>query len=123
MPDGGTLTVRTAHCTVGSGECTPERSAGDYCVLSVADTGCGIREEVLPHIFDPFYTTKEVGKGSGLGLASVYGIVDQSGGHVEVQSRVGRGTTFTVFLPAVEVASSEGDEEKAKKAPPSPCFS
>jgi PAS domain S-box-containing protein len=90
MPEGGRLRIRTGR-----------REDGPYVLLSVADSGSGIAPEHLPHIFEPFFTTKEVGKGTGLGLATVHGIVSQSRGHVEVESEPGRGTTFTVLLPAV----------------------
>ncbi len=89
MHDGGTLTVRTGYS-----------EKPGFCRVAISDTGCGIREEHLPHVFEPFYTTKEVGRGVGLGLAISYGIVRQHGGDIEVQSRVGAGTTFRVMLPS-----------------------
>ncbi len=89
MRDGGTLTVRTGYS-----------EKPGFCRVAISDTGCGIREEHLPHVFEPFYTTKEVGRGVGLGLAISYGIVRQHGGDIEVQSRVGAGTTFRVMLPS-----------------------
>ena len=89
MRDGGSLTVRTGYS-----------EKPGFCRVAISDTGCGIREEQLPHIFEPFYTTKGVGRGVGLGLAISYGIVRQHGGDIEVQSQVGAGTTFRVMLPA-----------------------
>ncbi len=87
MPDGGVLTIRT-------------RTAGlDHVQLTVEDTGSGIPDDIKPHVFDPFFTTKGTGRGTGLGLASAYGIVTQSGGSIELDSEVGRGTTFTITLP------------------------
>jgi two-component system, cell cycle sensor histidine kinase and response regulator CckA len=102
MPRGGKLVVTTAVRTTGDTqmERNPEARAGQFVRLSVSDTGCGIAPEVLPRIFEPFFTTKEVGKGTGLGLATVYGIVKQHQGWIEVESEAGRGTTFNVFLPA-----------------------
>jgi CheY-like chemotaxis protein len=87
MPDGGRLTIDT-------------RSDGMFVRLSVTDTGVGIPPEVLPHVFEPFYTTKSVGQGTGLGLASVHGAITQSGGNVRVRSTVGVGTTVEISLPA-----------------------
>jgi CheY-like chemotaxis protein len=81
----------------------PELVAGDWIKLSVADTGIGIPPEVLPHIFEPFYTTKPPNQGSGLGLAQVYGIVAQHEGRIDVETQVDAGTTFTIYLPALEV--------------------
>ena len=93
MREGGSLTVRTGYS-----------EKPGFCRVAISDTGNGIREDQLPHIFEPFYTTKEVGRGVGLGLAISYGIVRQHGGDIEVQSQVGAGTTFRVMLPAVEEA-------------------
>src|SRR5262249_1988598 len=104
MPQGGKLVIATANAELGT---RPDREGVEVkpgrCVpRSVRDTGCGMSEEVLAHLFEPFFTTKETGKGTGLGLASVYGIVKQSGGHVEVSSKAGEGTTFRVYLPVFE---------------------
>ncbi|MBI3408624.1 MAG: PAS domain S-box protein [Planctomycetes bacterium] len=103
MQQGGTLTLKTCNCRLDNEQCQQHLGCkpGDYVVLTVTDTGCGIAPETKVHIFEPFFTTKEVGKGTGLGLATVYGIVKQSEGFLAVDSSVGLGTTFTVFLPAV----------------------
>jgi signal transduction histidine kinase/ActR/RegA family two-component response regulator len=105
MPTGGTLVIRTgsvdlAQPRLGRHATVPP---GRWVTLSVEDTGSGIDPDLLPHIFEPFFTTKEAGKGTGLGLAMVYGIVQQSGGVVLVETTPGQGTTFTVYLPAVPV--------------------
>jgi signal transduction histidine kinase len=96
MPDGGRLTIETA-LVEGGGDLVVR--GGPCACLRVTDTGCGISAEHLQRIFDPFFTTKETGKGSGLGLATSYGIVQQHGGSIRVESQVGRGTTFTILLP------------------------
>jgi signal transduction histidine kinase len=96
MHEGGTLSVR-AH------------NAGAGLVVEVSDTGVGIAPEHLAKIFDPFFTTKEIGRGTGLGLAVCYGIVKEHGGHIAVDSTPGRGTTFTLTLPALADDTSEGD--------------
>jgi signal transduction histidine kinase len=101
MPDGGIVTIETREVTLSAQDCAsnPEAQPGDYVLLSVLDTGCGMGEETLNHIFEPFFTTKAVGKGTGLGLATVYGIVKQHNGVIDVQSRPGEGSTFNLFWP------------------------
>jgi CheY-like chemotaxis protein len=105
MPHGGTLTLETQNYEVQPND--PQApsfvATGDYIALTVTDTGSGMSEETLAQVFDPFYTTKEVGKGTGLGLATAYGIVNQSGGYIWAKSRMGEGTTFTVLLPRVDI--------------------
>lgn len=111
MPDGGTLTITTEFVDgVPAGTTFP---ADRYVVLSVRDTGIGMDAATKRLAFDPFFTTKDVGKGTGLGLASVYGIVEQSGGHVHVDSEPGRGSCFRVFLPWVAVEPAESADVPA----------
>lgn len=101
MPRGGTLVVSTEALQVPAGGhgSDPAIPPGTYAVLGISDTGGGIRESDLPHIFEPFYTTKEKSKGMGLGLAMVYGIVESHKGHIRVNSKVGEGTSFHIYLP------------------------
>jgi len=104
MPHGGVLAVGIAVVDLEQYDCfgRAEARAGKFVCLTVRDRGCGIPEQNLPHLFEPFFTTKEVGKGTGLGLATVYGIVKQHQGWIEVESRVNEGSTFQVFLPCME---------------------
>jgi signal transduction histidine kinase len=97
MPKGGVLRISAANRTMRDDRLALD---GDYLVISVADTGQGIRPELLPRVFEPFFTTKDVGAGSGLGLSQVYGFANQSGGAVDIESRVGGGTTVHLYLPA-----------------------
>jgi PAS domain S-box-containing protein len=105
MPEGGVLKITLERITVelDASPLLPELAAGDWIRLSVADTGTGIPPKVLPHIFEPFYTTKPPNRGSGLGLAQVHGIVAQHEGRIEVETQVDAGTTFTIYLPALEM--------------------
>jgi two-component system cell cycle sensor histidine kinase/response regulator CckA len=101
MPDGGKLTVRTAN--VAEAECKAfgykPLPATDYVMVEVTDTGSGIPKEIIDKVFEPFFTTKETGKGTGLGLSTVYGIVKQTNGYIFVDSTLGKGTSFRIFLP------------------------
>lgn len=102
MSTGGQLTIRTANVSFDEAQVRdhPDLVPGHYVVLEVADSGDGIDAETKAHLFEPFYTTKEQGKGTGMGLASVYGIIQQSGGVIDVVSEIGHGSTFTVYLPS-----------------------
>jgi two-component system, cell cycle sensor histidine kinase and response regulator CckA len=116
MPRGGTLVIQTANEDLGQtfARSHPGAAPGLYVVLSVTDTGTGMDAHALAHLFEPFFTTKEPGKGTGLGLSMVYGIVKQSGGYISVDSELGRGTTFRVYLPRVD----EAEERRAVEATP-----
>ncbi|RPI35509.1 MAG: hypothetical protein EHM54_08010, partial [Nitrospiraceae bacterium] len=104
MPGGGVLSIATNSVVVHSlkGAKHPDLMPGTYALISVTDTGLGIREDIKEHIFEPFFTTKEVGEGMGLGLSIAYGIVKHYNGLIEVSSRLGEGTTFEVYLPIHE---------------------
>jgi PAS domain S-box-containing protein len=107
MPDGGKLTIATSNVAIEPGDASQIEglAPGNYVRIDVGDNGAGMTEEVRARAFDPFFTTKGIGKGTGLGLSMVYGFVKQSGGHVELASELGRGTTVTIYLP---VAKSPG---------------
>jgi CheY-like chemotaxis protein len=117
MPKGGKLTVRIDAVTITNDDVqkNSEIRPGQHVCLSVSDTGCGIAAELLPRIFDPFFTTKEIGKGTGLGLATVYGIVKQHHGWVDVQSAANKGTTFRIFLPTCLENSPPEDPSQTPK--------
>lgn len=106
MPDGGKLTIQTSNTVLGKTDCERYQYVipGEYILLNVRDNGCGMDEETQSHMFEPFFTTKESGKGTGLGLATVYGVIKQSGGFIWVESSPGNGASFKVYLPQVEEA-------------------
>ena len=109
MPEGGTLEILTERVmvNVASAENAPGVPPGDYCVMQVTDTGTGMGPEVLSRLFEPFFTTKEKGKGTGLGLSTAYGIVQQSGGHINCRSLPGQGSVFVIHLPATDELPAE----------------
>jgi len=115
MPRGGPIILRTTTLEIGPGQMLDRTNLpvepGAYAELAVIDSGEGIPSEHLPHIFEPFYTTKEVGMGTGLGLATVEGIIDQSGGHIQVESRVRQGTTIRLLLPLSTKPSPQAGSE------------
>ncbi|MDJ0514265.1 MAG: response regulator [Methyloceanibacter sp.] len=116
MPDGGKLAIRTENVgetksrEVGGSHMPP----GEYVMIEVQDTGTGMTEEVKQKIFEPFFSTKEIGRGTGLGLSTVYGIIKQTGGYVYVDSNLGKGTAMRVFLPRYVEGAAEVDQEPAK---------
>jgi signal transduction histidine kinase/DNA-binding response OmpR family regulator len=120
MPQGGRLSIRTANVQLDDAEASRRREvkAGEYVMLAVSDTGTGIAPEHLDRVFEPFFTTKETGKGTGLGLAMTYGFLKQSGGHVEIESAPGRGTTVRLYLPRAAQASVHPQEAPPAEARP-----
>src|SRR2546427_3465240 len=126
MPDGGKLTLRAANVTAAESRHLGPKGMppGEYVLAEVSDSGTGIAPDIVDRIFEPFFSTKEVGKGTGLGLSTVYGIVKQTGGFIYPESEVDRGTVFRIFLPRhVPRAEEAGDAGKpvfageASKAP------
>jgi two-component system cell cycle sensor histidine kinase/response regulator CckA len=109
MPDGGQLLIETQDVFLGDEYCRVHMGVepGQYVWLRVSDTGVGMDQQTINQIYDPFFTTKEVGRGTGLGLASVYGIVKDHGGHISCYSEVGSGTIFNIYLPALETGASD----------------
>jgi signal transduction histidine kinase/CheY-like chemotaxis protein len=106
MPHGGSLVVAAGNRTLRAPEAPPDVNPGEYVAISLSDTGQGIPADVLPRVFEPFYTTKDSGRGSGLGLSQVYGFARQSGGAALIDSKLGRGTTVTILLPPARAAIS-----------------
>jgi PAS domain S-box-containing protein len=115
MPKGGHIVIETANLHLDAD--SAEIQAGEYVMVVVTDTGTGMTRETLEHAFEPFYTTKEVGRGTGLGLSMVYGFVKQSGGHVRIESEVGRGTTVKLYLPRYAMSRSKVSSQMQDEMP------
>ena len=115
MPEGGKLIFQTANCVLDESFCSryPEMSPGEYVALTISDTGVGMERDVLDRIFEPFFSTKKTGEGTGLGLAMVFGIIKKHGGHITCRSEPGIGTTFKMYFP---VAKEENNDEDASKS-------
>ena len=118
MPVGGRIVIETRNVTRGVPESPEEPPPGDYVAIAVSDTGSGMSEEVRRKAFEPFFTTKQPGKGSGLGLSMVFGVARQSGGGVTLASKLGEGTTVTVYLPRAAADARRGDDDATAPAGP-----
>jgi CheY-like chemotaxis protein len=116
MPHGGTLRIGISHVVWSKtdAEANPAREPGEYVCLTVTDNGTGMPREVAERIFEPFYTTKEVGKGTGVGLAIIHGVVRQHCGRIEVETKRGRGTTFRIYLPACDLPPCDNVKKSGK---------
>lgn len=119
MPAGGRLQIETAVATVAEEHARnhPQGKPGVFATIKVTDSGCGIAPEILPRIFEPFFTTKEAGKGTGLGLSTVFGIVEQHRGWIAVESKVGQGTSITVYLPSIPLGRAAPAANAVARAP------
>jgi CheY-like chemotaxis protein len=119
MRSGGHLTIRASEVAFAAKDLAGknDRREGRFIELGVTDTGSGIDSAVIGHLFEPFFTTKDIGKGTGLGLATVYGMVNQNAGWIEVESMVGVGTTFNIYFPAAEAVPEKMPDKPAEKAP------
>ena len=115
----GKLAIETETVFIDERHCASQDdlAPGEYAMLAVRDDGCGMDAETLAHVFEPFFTTKAMGEGTGMGLATVYGIVRQNGGGIDVQSEAGKGTTFRIYIPLNRVESSDKPDAKARKIP------
>ena len=116
MPQGGEVTISARRCRLEADPARPQQNAGDYIAFRVADNGRGMPPEVLARAFEPFFTTKAPGRGSGLGLSMVYGFVQQSGGHLQIDSRIGQGTEVELFLPVATAPVAEAPERPATES-------
>jgi len=115
----GRIGIQTSNAELDAAYCSrhPGSRPGQYAMLAVSDDGCGMEQAVLEHLFEPFFTTKGVGRGTGLGLATVYGIVKQNQGYIEVSSAPERGTCFRIYLP--RIAAEAGEAEPGTEVGPS----